>query len=307
MKVLLATDITIDRAPLASILSGWGHEIVEAADSAGAEAALEEPDPAEVVLVDCCSPQLDGLEFCRRLRRRMEPKPYILLLIDRCSQGELAAAFEADVDDCLRQPFEPLELKLRLQLSNRILALQQALLDSEERLHAEATQDPLTGLPNQAQIRQLLEKELHRSRREGLPICLAIADMDRFREINHTIGHLTGDVVLAEVARRLVLSVRPYDWVGRGSGDEFVTVLPGSRPESGMRVVDRRRSRVSHRPIETSAGNVQPTVSLGLATFVDNPSTNVEAMIRVAEEALSRAKQLGRNRVEMALVEGVSV
>jgi diguanylate cyclase (GGDEF)-like protein len=128
-----------------------------------------------------------------------------------------------------------------------------------------------------------------------------MADIDYFKKINDTHGHLVGDAVLQEVTRRLAADVRPYDVVGRSGGEEFLIVFPGCTPATLIVGAERLRQCIASHPVETSAGPVAVTLSLGLASVGqdEKETLDCEGLLRTADEALYAAKARGRNRVEV--------
>jgi two-component system cell cycle response regulator len=146
----------------------------------------------------------------------------------------------------------------------------------------------------------LLHREAQRSERTGEPLGVMMADIDHFKRINDSYGHQTGDAVLREVAQRLLASVRNYDYVGRYGGEEFLIVI-GNSPSAALRVTaERMRVCISRHPIDTDAGPIAVTVSLGLVSEHAASAMKSEGFLRAADSALYSAKRNGRNRVESA-------
>ena len=161
-------------------------------------------------------PQVDGLEVCRTIRRGpQEPYVYVILLTGHGQREEIIEGLDAGADDYITKPFEIQELKARVRSGARIIELQGQLIDARERLRAEAMHDSLTGLFNHAAFLDQLDKEILRARRQHTPLAVIMADLDHFKTINDRYGHLTGDSVLRETARRLRTSLRASDVIGR--------------------------------------------------------------------------------------------
>src|SRR5207245_2165972 len=147
-----------------------------------------------------------------------QPYVYILMLTAKDRKQDVIEGLEAGADDYLVKPFDTHELKARLKTGRRIIELQDQLIAARETLRVQATHDSLTGLLNRAAILEILERELARARRLGSPVGVIMADLDHFKKVNDTHGHLAGDAVLREAARRIGASLRLYDTVGRYGG-----------------------------------------------------------------------------------------
>jgi len=166
-------------------------------------------------------------------------------------------------------------------------------------LEFRATHDALTDLWNRPGVIDILEKELSRLKREGTSLGIILADIDHFKRINDAHGHFAGDAALKEIAVRIKDSVRPYDSVGRYGGEEFLVVMPGCTQEEAMQAAERLRLAFHDRPLETSEGRFNTTISLGVVSADGRADLDLETLIRAADKALYRAKHAGRNRVEL--------
>jgi len=162
-----------------------------------------------------------------------------------------------------------------------------------------ATKDSLTGVWNRRAIFELLAKALARARRDSRPVAVLMADLDEFKSINDRLGHLVGDAVLREAARRLCSCVRRSDEVGRYGGEEFLIVLPGCGGQAALARAEQFRAAVGGTPIRFAGGSVNVTCSFGLHSVMAGVCDRDEFM-RKADAALYRAKRLGRDRVETA-------
>jgi diguanylate cyclase (GGDEF)-like protein len=141
----------------------------------------------------------------------------------------------------------------------------------------------------------MLGKELVRAQRENLSIAVLMADVDHFKLVNDTHGHLVGDAVLQGIAQRVGELTRAYDFAGRYGGEEFVIALPGCSLEDAVKRAEEFRIAIANTPVLTISGPLQVTCSFGVAIFFNN--TPVEELIHRADEALYYAKRSGRNRV----------
>ncbi len=167
--------------------------------------------------------------------------------------------------------------------------------DAHRALKAQAMKDSLTDLWNRRVIFEMLEKEISRAQREHVPIAVVMIDLDHFKNVNDTYGHLTGDAVLQEVAMRMAEFMRPYDFAGRYGGEEFLIVLPGCSAMNGLQRAEDFRRAIAEKPVPTAFGPLTVTCSLGVASH--DGVMPAEDLIHMADEAMYRAKRLGRNCV----------
>lgn len=167
------------------------------------------------------------------------------------------------------------------------------LYRTNQRLAQLATLDMLTGLANQGRFVAVLRAELSRGRRLGHPVSLLVADMDHFKTINDTYGHLVGNQALASVACALRAGIRPYDLASRVGGEEFAVVLPATTKDEAAEIADRLRVAIARNDGE----RLPPvTVSLGIATFPEDADC-ITLLIKRADDAMYEAKRLGRDAV----------
>lgn len=307
MKILIADDDLVSRRLLERTLMALGHEVTAVGDGLSATAVLLGPDGPRVAILDWMMPGTTGLEVCRLVRERPVPYVYILLLTTRDRREDIVAGLDAGADDFLTKPFDAFELRARLRPGERIVDLQEGLIEAREALRELSIRDSLTGLWNRRMILDQLGSELSRARRDGKPLAVAIADLDHFKRVNDSFGHATGDAVLREAAKRMRSAVRDCDFIGRYGGEEFLLVLPGCDGAAGRLVAERVRGRIAAGPVQTDEGLVPTTVSLGLA-WSATAVVKSDALIDAADDALYRAKAEGRNRVaEPVLVEAHAV
>jgi two-component system, cell cycle response regulator len=298
---LVVEDDPVSRRVLESCLREWHYRVTALDNGLDAWSLLQEQDAPQMVILDWMMPGLDGIELCHRIRsHKTGPYKYVLLLTAKGSKEDVIAGLEAGADDYLTKPFDVNELRARVRSGKRILELQDALLRVQTALQFESAHDHLTGLWNRGAIMDLLQRETQRSERTGEPLGIMIADLDHFKRINDSYGHQTGDAVLREVARRLLASVRNYDYVGRYGGEEFLILLGDSSASALAITAERMRVCISRQPIDTDAGPLTVTVSLGSVSERAAVAMKGEGFLRAADGALYRAKRNGRNRVESA-------
>jgi diguanylate cyclase (GGDEF)-like protein len=304
MKILAAEDNPIFQSMLRTLLTKWGYDVTIARDGIEAMQALQSADSPRLAILDWMMPGMDGVEVCRRIRAAgREPYIYILLLTARTDSQDLVEGMDAGSDDYLTKPFNAHELRVRLRAGRRILDLQEELLQAREALREQATHDSLTSLLNRASILETLHNELSRSRRESQPVALLMVDLDRFKLINDTYGHLAGDAVLREAARRMKSAVRSYDAIGRYGGEEFLIVLPGCEGEAARVQAERVREAVAASTFDAGPQSVAVTCSIGVSCRARPSPGHTDFLVREADLALYRAKDHGRNCVEIARIQ----
>jgi len=299
MKILIAEDDLVTRRILEAYLAKWDFEAVVVADGQEAWNILQRDDAPRLAILDWMMPGIDGATVCREVRKLdHQPYIYLILLTARGYKQDVIEGLEAGADEYLTKPFDPYELKARLRAGARIVELQDSLIQAREALREQATHDSLTKLLNRRATVDFLLSELSRARREKHPLSVMIADIDHFKSVNDRFGHLPGDEVLSEVARRLRSSARAYDAVGRFGGEEFLIVAPGCHAVPGLAQAERLREIVGSQPVMLKDKPLAVTISVGVATTLDPKPEDVELLLSAADEALYRAKKGGRNRVE---------
>lgn len=252
-------------------------------------------------LRDWIMPLKDGVEVCRTVRRQKERAyTYLILLSSRESKQDIVRGLESGADDYLTKPFDVDELKARLRTGERILELEDRLVEARESMRFQATHDRLTSLWNRGVIVELVTRDVLRSRREGSCTAVMMCDIDHFKSVNDQLGHAGGDDVLREVSRRLQISGRSYDLVGRYGGEEFLVALNRCDPGSAVSRAENLRGVIGNRPFVVPGKGVTVTISVGLALSNEFGNCSVDEILNHAEMALYAAKAAGRNYVRLA-------
>ncbi|MEW6681639.1 MAG: diguanylate cyclase [Nitrospirota bacterium] len=294
-KILIVEDNTFTRHEIISILgaSNLTVEIIEASDGMEALGLLLDQEDVDLIITDLGMPRVDGLNLLPAVRgeERFAHIPVIIVASKTEIQGKLPT-FERGAHDFLTQPFYPAELiarvRVMLELRTHMLALQQRSII-----------DALTGLYSQAYLWEALGREIKRGQRYGLNLSCLMIDVDDFKSINDTMGHLVGDDVLRTMGRLLRSTLREYNVTVRYGGDEFV-VLMQSTADGARMVASRIREAVAvHRffPQDRRPNPVHVTIGVACApaSSIDDPHVLVEA----ADRALYRAKRAGKDRVNV--------
>jgi len=189
----------------------------------------------------------------------------------------------------------------RSRLYERLGELNWQLRVARDALAYQATHDGLTRLLNRGAILEAAEHEMDRARRQEKSITIVMCDIDHFKLVNDAHGHMVGDVVLQQVADRLAAALRSYETVGRYGGEEFLITLYDCGPDDAPHALERLLAAVGSEGIETDAGTIEVTISLGGA--VGNGNVSLDAFIKAADEAMYEAKEAGRNRHAVRLLE----
>jgi two-component system cell cycle response regulator len=299
VKILIADDSVVSRHLLEATLRRWGYDVVGASDGSEAWRILQGDDAPSIAILDWMMPEMTGPELCRLVRQSArEPYIYMLLLTSRSQREDLIEGMEAGADDYITKPFDEHELKVRLRAGTRIIELQTELLRAREALREQATKDSLTRLWNRSSILDVLQRELSRSQRERCPLGVVIVDLDNFKSINDTYGHVIGDGVLVEAGKRMQSDMREYDSIGRYGGEEFLVILPGCDERNTINQARRMCTHLAGRPISALEATIMLSGSFGATSVPPGIAVAPEFIIRHADTALYRAKELGRNRVE---------
>jgi two-component system cell cycle response regulator len=301
VKILIADDEPVSRRILERLLTKWGYEVVSAEDGKVAWEQLNAPEAPRIALLDWMMPGRNGVEVCKEMRaNRPQPYTYILLLTAKDAKESVVEGLESGADDYLTKPFHPQELKARLRVGIRLLELEDSLVQAREAMRFKATHDALTGVWNRGTILETLDREITRSQREGVSLGVLIGDLDHFKSVNDTYGHLTGDEVLREATARMQSCVRSYDAVGRFGGEEFLILLPGCDAAATADKAEQVRAAIAKQPVETNTGPLKITISIGAVATANCPDQKAKQVLLVIDAALYRAKEEGRNRVVMA-------
>ncbi|MGI8810155.1 MAG: GGDEF domain-containing response regulator [Acidimicrobiales bacterium] len=305
MNVVVVDDDPVVRLVLAKAVTSMGHESLPA-DTGEAALHLVETKPVDVVVSDWMMPGMTGLQLCQLVRARDEIAYVYFMLVTALDDTEHAlAGIAAGVDDCLVKPVRPFDLRLRLMVAERVTELHRRLAERQRGLErsnvdlaASARQDPLTGLGNRLKMTEDLE--IFRSRRDRYhePFGVALFDIDHFKSLNDTAGHLAGDKALRQVATVIRRELREADMAYRYGGEELLVVLP-----AGVRRVaaaaERIRKAIEHAAIP-HPGRPGPESVVTLSVGVAAADGEVESFLLAADAALYKAKSMGRNQMAVA-------
>jgi diguanylate cyclase (GGDEF)-like protein len=300
MQIVIADDEATTRRLLRAMLVADGHDVLETTDGEAAWVLLQQ-SRAQLLITDWLMPHLDGHSLIERIRATDQSYYiYTILLTSRDNPQDTVAGLNSGADDYLTKPFNPAELRARIKIGLRILALEAELRESRDRFAYQANHDPLTGTLNRLAINTHVQAELARALRAGYPLSIALLDVDHFKQVNDQYGHLIGDQALCHVVQTLAQVLRPYDWLGRWGGEEFLVVLANTRSDEARFVAERMCYQVAESPLVLNdTKQLKLTVSIGIASVASSEAhgCTVEWLLQRADAALYTAKHAGRNRV----------
>ena len=291
-RILIADDKAVNRRLLKSMVAEMGMDSIEAQDGEEACNILKREDAPQIVLLDWVMPKLNGLEVCKRIaleRSQSQKYRYIILVTSKDKDDEISEGFLAGADDYITRPFNRNELRMRLNVGVRIVQMQRDLL---KLLHW----DPLTNALNRRAALERLDEEIKRATRSQSPLSIAMLDIDHFKQINDTHGHLVGDLVLKEVVTRIFHALSSYDLIGRYGGDEFILLFPNTKLGDATLICSQIQNAFTQNPIISADLKLFVTVSIGV-TSQNGESYLADTLIHHADDALYKAKRQGRNQV----------
>ena len=298
MRVLIAEDDPVSRRLLQGLLTKWGYDVVTVCDGEQAWEILQHEDPPRLAILDWMMPGMDGLQVCRHVRkRRDEEYMYLILLTAKSQKQDLVEGMDAGADDYVTKPFDANELKVRLRAGRRVLDLQTELLSMREALREQATHDPLTGLPNRLLFSDRLTQQLAQAHRQEQSLAVMFLDLDRFKLVNDTLGHSIGDLLLKEVASRLLTTLRKADTVARTGGDEFLIIVSEILAREQVDQVARKVLDALSQPFVLDGHKVDISASIGVSTFPEHGG-DVETLVKKADTAMYLAKDHGRDNYQ---------
>jgi diguanylate cyclase (GGDEF)-like protein len=297
-RVLVVDDVAANRDLLSQDLEEEGFAVDTAASGAECLAAVQ-TSPPDVILLDIQMAGMDGIETCRRLKADPATMhiPVLFVTANRADDETAVKALEVGGNDFLTKPYSPPILVARV-------SCQITIARAHARLRRHAMTDELTGVYSRRHLFESLRRTLKATTRATGCVACLLADVDHFKAINDSRGHLEGDRVLRTVAHTIAGCVRETDMVARYGGEEFVILLPHTDLAGAVQVGEKIRATVA-------AECAPVTISIGVAAMCDpdvaqvrdesQMETLVTRLLREADQATYAAKSAGRNRVESAV------
>ena len=298
-KILLIDDSRLIAHVAKTILTKQGHEVVLAEDGmVGLEAAKsEQPD---LILLDLIMPVMDGYQVCQKLKEEESTIEIpVIMLTSKAEPADKVKGLEIGALDYVTKPFDEGELVARVNIHLRLKELYEAVQEKNRQLQDLANKDGLTGLYNHRYFHEQLSKDFLHAKRYDESLSCVLLDIDYFKKFNDTHGHQTGDVVLSTLGRVIKDSIRDGDLAARYGGEEFSLVLYHADGPAGYQVAERLRQMVESHEVHDKGNVLHVTISVGIATFPSGQIRDSKELIECADKALYKAKENGRNRVEI--------
>jgi two-component system, cell cycle response regulator len=300
-QILLVEDDEKDRILLATAIQNTPCHLRSVTSAEEALDMVVSGERVDLMLLDVLLPGMSGFDLCQRIKGRDDLQDIQVILITCLDDLESRIkGVELGTDDFLVKPVDFRELAARVKvLLEKKHYIDQLRCDYVNALNS-AINDGLTGLYNHTYFSRFLAHEILRSDRQGDPIGLLMIDLDDFKRVNDTLGHLEGDRVLQETARILRDSVREIDLAARYGGEEFVVVFPYADPQGVRQAAQRILMAIATHYFFRSAvgGSTQITASMGLAFYPQN-AASISELIKAADTMLYEAKQAGKNRLRV--------
>jgi diguanylate cyclase (GGDEF)-like protein len=301
MKILVLENDLKEFGLIQSALNGNRHTLVQVKSSEQIWSAVQS-GVARFVIANWDTSDLKETKLISRLRAVKPENPvYVLLTSGKAMEEDLATT---QADDVVTRPFKLQDLKNRVAMAERIISLASNLATARSELEEQAVFDPLTGFMNHAAFIRQSIGELERARRASMPLSLIALDIDNFKVINEKYSQKTGDEILKIVSNSIREKSRPYDCIGRWSGDEFVILVTGVIGADAEKIADRIIAGVRGANIEIeneAALNVKISAGIASASRI-SASAEMDPLIEKARFAVARAKEAGGNQVFLVFV-----
>ena len=295
-RILCVDDTEDIRTLLRLRLRAEGYDTLVAPDGESALELAGEAQP-DLILLDLMMPGMDGYEVCRRLKGSAATRRIpVIFLTARTEIVDRVAGLSLGAVDYVNKPFDARELLARVQVALRTKQAMDNLERANSELQVSSVTDALSGLYNRRFFEVRLQEELANCERDGVTAACLILDLDRFKLINDTYGHLGGDAVIRQFAELLRGLTRKGDIAARFGGDEFALMLAGVTTAGALAAAEKIRAAVERHVFAINGEPVKVSTSIGVTTFPLGRHTRVDQIIDQADRALYRAK-VARNMV----------
>jgi len=297
-NILIVDDVEDNLEILEDLLTFAGHNVQSVRSGEAALKRVQESHP-DLILLDILMPGIDGFEVCTRLKADDDTKDIPVVFVSSMVDIEYKVkGFKVGGVDYINKPFHHDEILVRVNTHITLLRLRRHLEEQNAELERLANTDYLTNLYNRRRFFQAAAEEFAGASRSRNPISITLIDLDYFKRINDTYGHLVGDHALIHVAKIIRTHCRVSDVAARYGGEEFVILHPSIDRNNAFKVAERIRKAVEAKPYAIEGDEINMTLSAGV---VDNKIRNgvkrIDDILGLADKALYRAKDAGRNQV----------
>jgi diguanylate cyclase (GGDEF)-like protein len=311
LKVMVVEDSKVTMKALSNYLKRMG--VVNLLNAVNGQEAIDlfRKHRPDIVLLDAILPDIDGFDIAKKFRSMEKGDEWaaIIFLTSMDKDEDMARGIESGGDDYLMKPISEMVLKAKINAMRRLVEMQRSLVEVTQELNTAnkalqrlSSTDGLTGIANRRFFDQLSAREWRRCERLKKPMALIMVDVDHFKKYNDTYGHQAGDECLKAVSAQVARAApRASDLAARYGGEEFVLVLGETTVEGANWVANNIRQRIADLMIPHSASSIgHVSVSCGVASLLPLEGMTFEILLKVADEALYKAKEQGRNRVVCA-------
>ncbi|GMR18000.1 MAG: diguanylate cyclase [Gammaproteobacteria bacterium] len=276
------------------------YDLVAAGDGEAAWELLQSDPKIELVITDINMPKLTGHQLLVKIRKCNDPriaKLPVFIMTTGSDDADKHLAFLNGANDFLTKPIDSLELQARVNVHYTLASTIRELEASRYKLSEQANTDPLTKIRNRRSFFEEGNKCVSIGRRYGVNQSIIIMDVDYFKKVNDEYGHHAGDQVLIEIAKLITRLTRDVDTVARIGGEEFAVLLPDTNRLGAAVLAERIRKGIENLTISVDGITIKTTVSLGLSSIPAEPLDTFDELLKVADQRLYLAKELGRNRI----------
>lgn len=295
IKVLIVDDNRINLRLMQEILvdEGFVTRCINESTKVIETAIIFKPD---IILLDIMMPVLDGFEVCKLIKQNSELYNIpVIMITAKTESADLKMALELGAFDYIKKPVDEIEVVARIYSAYNYKTI-------NDKLREMAIRDGLTGLYNHTFLLEMFQVELDKAKRINSNIAFLMIDIDYFKSINDTYGHMMGDVVIREISALLTDTVRTGDIIGRYGGEEFSIVLTEVTSEQVLDICGRIRKNIEQHVFEVNGNSIKVTVSIGVCIKKSQSTASKNDIIKIADRALYEAKKSGRNKCEITTI-----
>jgi diguanylate cyclase (GGDEF)-like protein len=303
-RILIVDDKEVNVTLLKRMLGDAGYACVESTTDPNAVCDLHRRNRYNLILLDLQMPGMDGFQVMEKLKE-IEEDGYLPVLVITAQPDHKLRALTAGAREFVSKPFDLAEVLMRVHNMLEVRMLHEAALHHGKVLESLALNDPLTGLANRRLLSEKIAMALAHARRNKSAMALVYLDLDGFKQINDSLGHGTGDILLKTVAGRLVATVREEDTVARLGGDEFMIALWDAGDAQGAATVTRKVIEAVSQPYAIEGHAVHMTASAGISIYPVH-GRDAETLMKSADLALYEAKGAGKNAYRISERSGLS-